>query len=205
MLQLAELVQKHGVCLLHEPAVWTSSSEWLVPWARIVQGASSTNNTERFTALQCLKALCSHVVLLSLEPLALEILAALVDPDTGSLGHKMKQIKVANITILCWLRDESNAECLDEPEVTLGVYMQTSAEELLEVIVAKMNPHAIALALPDLFVGVSSRKWEAQYHSLKAIQTLAKQQTQAIARNLQSIIPVVRHISLAVSCYMIRD
>ena len=83
--------------------------------------------------------------------------------------------------------------------------MQTSAEELLEVIVSKMNPHAIALALPDLFVGVSSRKWEAQYHSLKSIQTLAQRQAQAIARNLQSIIPVVRHISLAVSCCMIRD
>ena len=106
MLQLAELVQKHGVCLLHEPAVWTSSSEWLVPWARIVQGASSTDNMERFTALQCLKALCAHVVLPSLEPLALEILPALVDPNTGSLGHKMKQIKVANITVLCWLLDE---------------------------------------------------------------------------------------------------
>jgi len=50
---------------------------------------------------------------------------------------------------------------------------------------------ALALALPALFEGCNHRKWETQHACLGAIAKLAGDKTQAVARNLEAIIPVV--------------
>jgi len=69
--------------------------------------------------------------------------------------------------------------------------VRDASGELLVAIVDKMNPHALGLALPSLFEGCNMRKWETQHAALGAIKKLAAEKTQAVARNLELIIPVV--------------
>lgn len=69
--------------------------------------------------------------------------------------------------------------------------VREAADELFTTIVDKMNPHALKIALPEIFEGINMRKWETQYSSLAAMKKLAGEKTLAVARNLQAIIPVV--------------
>eukprot|EP00658_Telonema_sp_P-2_P005583 TRINITY_DN12090_c0_g5_i1.p1 TRINITY_DN12090_c0_g5~~TRINITY_DN12090_c0_g5_i1.p1 ORF type:complete len:1083 (+),score=438.04 TRINITY_DN12090_c0_g5_i1:61-3309(+) len=89
------------------------------------------------------------------------------------------------LTMLPRLVSEEGSLCHKQRPV------REAADELLQTIVAKMNPHALRLALPALFDGANMRKWETQFSAIKAFQNLGETKPVAVARCLQEIMPVV--------------
>ena len=76
-------------------------------------------------------------------------------------------------------------------EFSLYEKVREAAVKLLEALVARIQPAAVALALGPLFEGIACRKWEIQKAALVAVSQMAsnKKQRVGIGRELRLVIP----------------